>query len=287
MDDGGPIWTPSPELTAAAEVTALMRRVGAEDYNALWRWSVADLPRFWATVWDWFGIRADGDPSIVLAGAGMPGARWFPDVALSFPEHVFLDKRDDDVAIVHAREDGAQGEWTWRRLREETARIRAGLRAMGVGRGDRVVGYLPNVPETIAAFLAVSSLGAVWSCCSPDFGARTVIDRFAQIEPTVLLAVQGYRYGGKEFDRSPVVEQFRAALPTLRRSVLLGSSDWDRAFGPTEEPLEFARVPFDHPLWVVYSSGTTGLPKAIVHGHGGPLLEHLKNWRWSQDLRPG
>lgn len=287
MDDGEPIWTPSPDLIAGAEVTALMRRVGAEDYNALWRWSVADLRRFWATVWDWFGIRADGDPSTVLAGAGMPGARWFPDVALSFPEHVFLDKRDDDVAIVHAREDGAQGEWTWRRLREETGRIRAGLRAMGVGRGDRVVGYLPNVPETIAAFLAVSSLGAVWSCCSPDFGARTVIDRFAQIEPRVLLAVDGYRYGGKQFDRTPVVEQLRAALPTLRRTVLLGSGDWDEAFGPTGEPLEFARVPFDHPLWIVYSSGTTGLPKAIVHGHGGPLLEHLKTWRWSHDLRPG
>ena len=287
MNDTAPIWTPPADMVASAQMTRLLRQVGAEDYNALWRWSVDDVPRFWSTMWDWFDIQADGDPTTVLASREMPGARWFPDVALSFPEHVFRDKPDDEVAIVHAREGQPPGEWTWRRLRERTRRIRAGLRAMGVGQGDRVAGYLPNVPETIAAFLAVSSLGAVWSCCSPDFGARTVIDRFAQIEPTVLLAVDRYRYNGKEFDRAPVVAQLREALPSLRRTVLLGTDEWDKAFGTTDEPLRFARVPFDHPLWIVYSSGTTGLPKAIVHGHGGPLLEHLKNWQLQHDARPG
>lgn len=286
MTDRAPIWTPPADLVASAEMTRLLREVGAADYHELWRWSVDDLPRFWTTMWRWFGIRADGDPSTVLADRSMPGARWFPDVALSFPEHVFRDRDDAGVAIVAAAEGRAPVEWTWGRLREQTARVRAGLRAMGVGRGDRVVGYLPNTAETIAAFLAVSSLGAVWSCCSPDFGARTVVDRLSQVEPAVLLAVDHYDYGGKRFDRSEVVDQLRAALPTLRRTVLLGE-DWDEAFPATTEPLEFERVPFDHPLWIVYSSGTTGLPKAIVHGHGGPLLEHQKTWRLHHDARPG
>ncbi|GAA5168629.1 acetoacetate--CoA ligase [Pseudonocardia eucalypti] len=286
MTDRAPIWTPPADLVASAEMTRLLRQVGAADYHELWRWSVDDLPRFWATMWRWFDIRADGDPSTVLADRSMPGARWFPDVALSFPEHVFRDRDDAGVAVVAAAEGRAPVEWTWGRLREQTARVRAGLRAMGVGRGDRVVGYLPNTAETIAAFLAVSSLGAVWSCCSPDFGARTVIDRLSQVEPAVLLAVDHYDYGGQRFDRSEVVDQLRAALPTLRRTVLLGE-DWDEAFPATAEPLEFERVPFDHPLWIVYSSGTTGLPKAIVHGHGGPLLEHQKTWRLHHDARPG
>jgi acetoacetyl-CoA synthetase len=272
-------------------MSRLREEVGAADYNALWRWSVADVERFWKLLWERFDVRADGDPTTVLASHDMPGARWFPDVALSFPEHVFRDRDPESVAVWHASELRPLSSWTWAELAAQTAAIRAGLRRMGVGRGDRVAGYLPNIPETLAAFLAVSSLGAIWSCCSPDFGVRTVIDRFAQIEPKVLLAVDGYRYGGKVFDRRESVAGIVQALPTLEHTVRLGylgdQGDWPSAFPPTDEPLAFERVPFDHPLWVVYSSGTTGLPKAIVHGHGGPLLEHLKTWRLHHDVKPG
>ncbi|MCW3013459.1 MAG: acetoacetate--CoA ligase [Solirubrobacterales bacterium] len=292
-DAAAPLWEPSPDQVAAAEMSALMREVGAGDYNELWQWSVDDVGRFWGTIWDRYGVQADGDRTVALADTGMPGAAWFPDVALSMPEHVFLGKQDHAVAIRFAGEGHELASWTWGRLREETARVRAGLKAMGVVRGDRVVGYLPNAPQTVAAFLATASLGATWSCCSPDFGTRTVIDRFAQIEPTVLLACDGYRYNGKPFDRSPVVDELERALPTLKRTVRLAylhddgdEGDWAQAFGPTEEPLAFERVPFDHPLWILYSSGTTGLPKAIVHGHGGILLEHLKVWRLAQAVGP-
>jgi acetoacetyl-CoA synthetase len=291
MSEPAPVWTPPPALVEEAEMTAWLRELGLPDYHALWEWSVADVARFWRRVWDRYEVQADGEASVVLADASMPGARWFPDVALSFPEHVFRGKSPDAPALHFASELAPLETWTWGRLREETARIRAGLRRMGVVRGDRVAGYMPNAPQTLAAFLAVSSLGATWSCCSPDFGVRTVVERFAQIEPKVLLAVDGYRYGGKDFDRSSVVADLQAALPGLERTVTLpylgSDGDWGEAFAATDEPLEFERVPFDHPLWVVYSSGTTGLPKAIVHGHGGILLEHLKNFRLHHDVKPG
>jgi acetoacetyl-CoA synthetase len=274
-------------------MTTWLRELGLPDYNALWEWSIADVGRFWRRVWDRFGVRADGDPAVALADASMPGARWFPDVALSYPEHVFAGKVDDAIAVHFAAEGREPDSWTWGRLRSETARIRTGLERMGVGRGDRVVGCLPNIPETIAAFLATTSLGAVWSCCSPDFGSRTIIDRFVQIEPKVLLAVDGYRYGGNAFDRLELIAELGAALPTVEYTVVLPclgeQGDWHTVFAPdsTDEPLEFERVPFDHPLWIVYSSGTTGLPKAIVHGHGGIVLEHLKNFRLHHDVHPG
>jgi acetoacetyl-CoA synthetase len=291
VGDPSPIWTPSRAMLDQAEMTAWLRELGLPDYNALWEWSVADVGRFWRRVWDRYGVRADGDPTVAFADASMPGARWFPDVALSYPEHVFAGKDDGAVAVLFAAEGRALDSWTWARLRTETARIRAGLVRMGVGRGDRVAGCLPNLPETLAAFLATTSLGAVWSCCSPDFGSRTIVDRFAQIEPKVLLAVDGYRYGGKSFDRSELIAELGAALPTVERTVVLpylgDHGDWDAVFVGADEPLEFVRVPFDHPLWIVYSSGTTGLPKAIVHGHGGIVLEHLKNFRLHHDVRRG
>jgi acetoacetyl-CoA synthetase len=282
-----PLWTPPAAMREAAEMTAWLRELELEDYDALWRWSVADIGRFWKRIWDRYDVQADGDPTVALADATMPGAQWFPDVALSMPEHVFKDKRADAPAVFFATESAAMQHWTWAELERETAQIRAGLRAMGVGRGDRVAACLPNLPQTLAAFLATTSLGAIWSCCSPDFGSRTIVDRFAQIEPKVLLVVDGYRYGGKDFDRTALREELRAALPTVERTLILTEDGWDGAFGETEEPLEFVRVPFDHPLWIVYSSGTTGLPKAIVHGHGGILLEHLKNFRLQHDVKPG
>lgn len=291
MNETPLLWTPPPELLEQADMALLLREVGADDYNALWRWSVEDVERFWRALWRRYDVLADGDPSIVLPSHEMPGARWFPRTSLSFPEHIFRDKKPTDLAVQHASELRSLDAWSWGELHDHAARIAAGLRAMGVARGDRVVAYLPNIPETLAAFLAVTSLGAVWSCCSPDFGARTVIDRFAQIEPKVLLAVDGYRYGGTDFDRRDVVAELRANLPTLERTVMLAylgdDGDWDEAFPPTDAALSFVRVSFDHPLWIVYSSGTTGLAKAIVHGHGGPLLEHLKTWRLHHDARPG
>ncbi|MHB8694116.1 MAG: acetoacetate--CoA ligase [Solirubrobacteraceae bacterium] len=287
-----PLWTPSAAMVDASEMGAWLEELGLEDYDALWRWSVEDIERFWTRVWERYGVIADGDPSTVLADASMPGAQWFPHVSLSLPEHIFAGKQDTQPAVYFAGETQRLAVWTWGDLRRETASIRAGLRAMGVGHGDRVAACLPNIPHTLAAFLATTSLGAIWSCCSPDFGARTIVDRFAQIEPKVLLAVDGYHYGGKYFDRNALVGELEAALPTLTATITLGGDRWSdrrgqRTFGPTDEPLTFARVPFDHPLWIVYSSGTTGLPKAIVHGHGGILLEHLKNFRLHHDVKPG
>jgi acetoacetyl-CoA synthetase len=279
-------------MIEASEMGAWLEDLGLEDYEALWRWSVQDIERFWRRVWDRYQVQADGDPSTVLADASMPGAQWFPHVSLSLPEHIFAGKQDTQSAIYFAGETQPLTTWTWAELKQQTAQIRHGLKQLGVKQGDRVAGCLPNIPHTLAAFLATTSLGAIWSCCSPDFGARTIVDRFAQIEPKVLLAVDGYHYGGRYFDRNALVEELEAALPTLTATITLSGGRWSdrrgqRTFGATDEPLTFARVPFDHPLWIVYSSGTTGLPKAIVHGHGGILLEHLKNFRLHHDVKPG
>ncbi|MGW9554710.1 acetoacetate--CoA ligase [Nocardiopsis sp. NPDC055551] len=298
------LWEPDERRIDSANIVAFARWAAREkgvdafggdsteardfDYDALWRWSVTDVDGFWASIWDYYGVRADTPYETVLADRSMPGARWFPGATLNYARHIFEGRDDDAVAIRHATELRGLGEWTWGELRERTAAIAAGLRELGVGEGDRVAAYLPNLPETAAAFYAVASLGAIWSSCSPDFGVRSVIDRFAQIEPKVLLAVDGYRYGGKDFDRRSVVEELRGALPTVERTVLLdhltpdaesaGALPWaDLVASGAGAELTFTPVPFDHPLWVLYSSGTTGLPKAIVQGHGGILLEQLKN----------
>jgi acetoacetyl-CoA synthetase len=286
MSDVPPVlWTPSAERVERSNVTAFMRASGHADYEALWRWSVDDLEAFWGAVWEHFGV--EGSYDAVLGSREMPGAEWFPGARVSYAEHMFRGKPDERVAIRAASELRPLQEWTWGRLRSETARIRAGLVARGVGEGDRVCAYLPNIPETIAAFLATASLGAIWSSAAPEFGARSVIDRFAQIEPKVLLAIDGYRYGGKDFDRGEIVAGIAAEIgvPVVRLGYLDGSS-WEDGFLGEDGPLEFVRVPFDHPLWVLYSSGTTGLPKAIVHGQGGILLEHLKKMWLHVDAHP-
>jgi acetoacetyl-CoA synthetase len=216
----------------------------------------------------------------------MPGAEWFPGARLSYAEHAFRGRRDDEVAIRHASELRPLGEWTWGELRASAGAVAAALREAGVEAGDRVAAYLPNIPETIAAFLGCASIGATWSSCAPEFGVRSVVDRFAQIEPKVLLAVDGYRYGGKDFDRSETIAALQRELPTVERTLVapyLAGGGWE--LEPAEP--EFAQLPFDHPLWVLYSSGTTGLPKAIVHGQGGILLEHLKKLRLHLDAREG
>jgi acetoacetyl-CoA synthetase len=300
------LWEPPPEFAERAAMARYMRwldrerGVGAGSYEALWQWSVDELEAFWESIWDYFAVRASRPYERVLADRSMPGARWFEGAQLSHPEHIFRDKPDDRVAIVHASEVRAQAEVSWGELREQTARIAAGLRRLGVGRGDRVIAYMPNIPETVAAFLATASLGAVWSSCSPDFGAKSVVDRFVQIEPKVLLAVDGYRYNGRDFDRLDTVASLARDIPSLERTVVLpyldrspdvdrvdGAMGWEELTAGGDAELAFEQVPFDHPLWVLYSSGTTGLPKAIVHGHGGILLEHLKHLHLHVDAQAG
>jgi acetoacetyl-CoA synthetase len=220
----------------------------------------------------------------------MPGASWFPGSTVSYASHVFEGKDDAALAIQHASESRGLERLTWGELRAETAAIASGLRALGVVAGDRVAAYMPNIPETVASFLACASIGAVWSSAAPEFGARSVIDRFSQIEPKVLLAVDGYRYGGKDFDRTSLVERIASEIPSLERVVRLGyldGSGWEDGFLGSSDVLEFEALPFDHPLWVLYSSGTTGLPKPIVHGQGGILLEHLKKAHLHLDAQPG
>jgi acetoacetyl-CoA synthetase len=290
------LWTPSAERVERATITRYTRWLTESrgltltDYEALWRWSVDDLEGFWSSIVAFFDVRFSTPPERVLGRREMPGAEWFPGASVSYPEHMFRGKADDDVAIRFASELRSLDSWTWGTLRSQTAAIASGLRALGVERGDRVAAYMPNIPETVAAFLAVSSIGAVWSSAAPEFGARSVIDRFAQIEPKVLLAIDGYRYGGKDFDRRAIVAEIAAELPTVQRVVHFGyldGSGWEEGFLGSASELSFTGVPFDHPLWVLYSSGTTGLPKPIVHGHGGILIEQLKKGWLHLDAQAG
>src|SRR5215218_9653682 len=278
MPEGQLLWTPSdPD---ASEMARFMRARGFADYDELWRWSVDDLEGFWGALWDWFEI--DGSYDRVLGSRDMPGAEWFPGASLSYAEQLFTAARPGEVAIVHASESQPLAELTWDELADQVARCAAGLRRLGVGRGDRVAAYMPNGPETVVAFLACASIGAVWSSCAPEFGTPTVVDRFKQIEPKVLIATEGYRYGGKDFDRRERVAELEAAIPSIEHIVMVPGG-WDALLAEPAE-LSFERLPFDHPLWVLYSSGTTGLPKAIVQGHGGILLEHLKKAHLHSDL---
>jgi acetoacetyl-CoA synthetase len=283
------LWRPSVERTERATIARFARAVGREgDYGELWRWSVEDLAGFWGAIWEFFDVQASEPYERVLGRREMPGAQWFPGSRLSYAEHFFRERDGDAVAIRHAGELRELSEWTWGELREQTARIAAGLRALGVGPGDRVAAYMPNVPETIAAFLATASIGAVWSSAAPEFGARSVVDRFAQIEPKVLLAVDGYRYGGRDHDRSEVVAGIAQEIGAqVVRFGYLDGGGWPADLVAHDEALAFEQVPFDHPLWVLYSSGTTGLPKPIVHSQGGILLEHLKKMHLHLDAQEG
>ncbi|HUQ42792.1 MAG TPA: acetoacetate--CoA ligase [Candidatus Limnocylindria bacterium] len=299
------LWSPPPDVrerSRMGQYLAWLEDDGGprfDSYDDLWRWSVTELGPFWQSIWDHFGVRAVTPPTAALEGAGMPGARWFPGATLSYAEHVLCmpGRADDDVVIVGRSQTRGPSDLTAAQLRDAVARCRAGLVRLGVCRGDRVAAVLPNVPETVVASLATASLGAIWSSCAPEFGARAVIDRFRQIEPKVLLAVDGYRYGDKAIDRRAELAAVRASLPSIESTVVLPYLDpgaaasipdattWERLLAEGGD-LVFEAVPFDHPLYILYSSGTTGLPKPIVHGHGGILLEHLKALALHTDLGP-
>lgn len=295
VTEGTVLWEPSNERRAAANLTeflAWLRRARGLDFNdyaALWEWSVADLEAFWGALWEYFGI--DSSYERVLSSDAMPGARWFEGARLNYAERA-LSRRDDHKAVIATDESGAVETLTYAELADRVAAAAAGLRRLGVGKGDRVAALMPNIPETLVAFLATASLGAIWSSCSPEFGLGAVAHRFSQIEPKVLVSVDGYRFGGREFDRLDLVEQVRARLPSLAATVILSRIGVDRPPGTLgwealisdPEPLRFERVPFDHPLWVLYSSGTTGLPKPIVHSQGGILLQHLKDLSLQMNL---
>ncbi len=301
-----PLWRPSAERIASAQLTAFARRMAQQhaaplpDYAALHRWSLQERERFWAGVWEFCGVIGERGARVLLHGEQMPGSRWFPDARLNFAENL-LRRADDAVALASRAEGAERRTLSWRELGLQVSSLQQWLRSAGVGAGDRVVGLLPNLPESVVAMLAASSLGALWSSCSPDFGVQGVLDRFGQIEPVVLFAADGYRYAGKPHATLARVAEIRRSLPSLRELVVLpwlepdpdlaplpGARRWDEvlaAFPP--RALAFERLPFDHPLYVLYSSGTTGAPKCIVHGAGGTLLQHLKEQRLHVDLRPG
>jgi acetoacetyl-CoA synthetase len=296
---GEVLWTPRPDARESTRIGNFLqwldrtRGLQFADYDELWQWSVDDVGGFWWTFAEWCGTRWHDQPDSALADSSMPGTRWFPGATLNYAEHALAaaTTRSDGLAVLARSQTRADVELTWAQLGDQVGRCRAGLQRLGVGRGDRVAAYLPNIPETLVAFLATASLGAVWSSCAPEFGVRAVVDRLGQIEPVVLLAVDGYRYGEKLVDRRADVARIEAALPSLRHTVHVrytdqGDDDWTALLGepapPTCDP-----VPFDHPLYVLFSSGTTGLPKAIVHGHGGITLEHQKAIALHHGLGPG
>ena len=304
MPGPAPLWTPRPDQAAASHLGRYLHRHGFDSYQAAWEWSTAPATAgaFWRSIAEEFGVRWHRPPAADLEPdpSRAPGVRWFRDGTLNYAEHARRPPSagPDTVAVIARSQTRPTVQLTWGELDDLTARIQRGLSAAGVGAGDRVAAVLPNIPETLAAMLATASLGAVWTCCAPEMGVAGVLDRFAQVEPTVLLAVDGYRYGSRDIDRRHEAEQIRASLPSLHQAVLLpyldpaasppeGWTAWDEltaTVGTGTEPLP---VDFDHPLYVLYSSGTTGKPKAIVHGHGGILLEHLKAIGLHFDIGPG
>ncbi|MDM0033591.1 acetoacetate--CoA ligase [Variovorax sp. J22P271] len=299
------LWSPSPEQVGASRLhhyqqwLAQRHGVQASGYQDLWHWSVNDLEGFWQSIWAYFDVIGEGEREPVLEGRQMPGARWFPNMRLNYAENLLRNATTARPAIVARSENAPLREVGWAELERDTAALAATMRAWGVRSGDRVAGYLPHRPETVVAFLACASIGAIWSGCAPDMGPSVVLDRLRQIEPCLLLASDSYSYNGKLHDRSPQVDALLSQLPTVRRVVHVPGPlasgrtvgwrdrvDWAEAIAEPAPP-RYERLPFDHPLWIVYSSGTTGLPKAMVHSHGGIVLTHLKTMALQHDLRAG
>jgi acetoacetyl-CoA synthetase len=298
------LWQPSEQDIEEAKLTHYMRWLEREkglsfaDYAVLWRWSVDHSGDFWQSLWEYFDLVASQTGSQPLAEKSMPGAVWFPGARLNYAENIFNKMAAARPVIIYKGESGPAITLSKQELLDKTRAVAGALRQIGVKPGDRVVAYLPNIPEAIIAVLAAASLGAIWSSCPPEFGSRSVLDRFTQIDPKVLFAVDGYEYGGKTYDRRAVIAELQEALPTLEKTILvnsqqstdhgsLNSEQWDTVLASgADEELTFYQAPFDHPLWILYSSGTTGLPKPIVQGHGGITLEHIKNTTLHNDLGP-
>lgn len=303
--EGDILWRPTPPQIEATQLAAYQRWLSSErglrfdDYATLWQWSVSDIETFWQTIWDYFDVQADGSRQPVLASQAMPGAEWYPNAGLNYAEHVFRHAKADAPALIARGEDAPTREVSWAELQRDTGALAAKMRALGVVAGDRVASYLPNRVETVVAFLACASIGAVWSSCAPDMGATVVLDRLRQIEPKLLLATDSTTYNGKTQDRADVVDELLRELPSVKAVVHVSGPlsskrpidwrdciPWAQAIAAPAD-LIFDRLPFSHPLWIVYSSGTTGMPKAMVHGHGGIVLTHLKTLGLQQDVRPG
>lgn len=299
------LWRPSDAFIKQSNLKKFEQWLSAEkglvfaNYDALWRWSVEEVAAFWEAVWQYFEIKSHQPYASVLSGDSMPDVRWFEGATLNYAEHIFRQKSDDRPALIFQSERQPALAISWVELEAKVAAFQQYLKAQGIGKGDRVAAYLPNIPEAIIAFLAVNAMGAIWSCCSPDFGVNTVIDRFSQIEPGLFIAADGYQYNGKPFDRLDEICQIRDAIPSINQTVLVpylnafaeleDSAHWGEITTSSESPgpVLFVPVPFDHPIWVLYSSGTTGKPKAITHSHGGVLLEHLKYLAFHNDVHPG
>ena len=305
LSQGDLLWQPTPDVIQNANLTHYMNWLTSQhnltftDYDELWRWSVQQPDIFWRTLWDYFDLTYSGAPLPTLTQRTMPGAEWFPHVRLNYAENIFAQMTDSKPMMLFKAEDAPLVEISWAEVYEQVNRLAQVLRELGVEAGDRVVAYLPHIPQAIIALLATASIGAIWSSCSPDFGQRSVLDRYTQIEPKVLIAVDGYQYNGRVFDRRAVLADLQKNLPTVQKTILIphvadttanlqNTILWADALANATPPatLSFARLPFDHPLWVLYSSGTTGLPKPIVQGHGGILLEHAKNTIFHNDLKP-
>jgi acetoacetyl-CoA synthetase len=304
--EGVLLWAPSAEQMAGANVTAFQAWLGArgrqfDSYDALWQWSVRDLEGFWQAIWEYCGVDCSARPQRVLGKASMPGAQWFPGARLNYAQHILRQERPGEPALFSVSERAPLAATDWSDLAGQVRVLGTQLRTLGVRAGDRVACYMPNIPQTAVAMLATTSIGAVWTSCSPDFGWRGVLDRFRQLTPKVLFCVDGYQYGGKRFDRGAELRRIIAGLDQLEHVIWLPYLDpaalppvphalhWDQLLDQPQVPagtFEFEQVPFDHPLWVLFSSGTTGLPKALVHGHGGILIEQLKLQQLHMDLRP-
>jgi acetoacetyl-CoA synthetase len=308
VQEGEVLWTPDAERIAAANITAfnrwLVRHRGFDfpDYTSMWRWSVTDLQGFWGALWEYFQIESTTPYTRVLGRRSMPGAEWFEGARINYAQHVLRQERAGATALLHMSELQALSTLDWATLAAQVRILATRLRALGVEPGDRVVAWMPNIPETMIAMLATTAIGATWACCSPDFGARGALDRLAQLSPKVLFCVDGYRYGGKDFDRREELRHIVGALDGVQQVIYLPYLDrsssgptgsarsWHEVLAHPPVPAAdfwFEQVAFDHPLWILFSSGTTGLPKPIVHGHGGILLETCKNAAFHFDLHPG
>jgi len=309
MQPGELLWTPPPDRIRRANVTALAEWLARErgrhfaDYHALWRWSVEDLEGFWQALWEYFAIESSAPHTRVLGRRSMPGAEWFPAARLNYAQHILRGERAGGDVLLHLSETRPLAALPWTTLGDQVRTLATELRALGIQPGDRVVAWMPNIPETMVAMLATTAVGAIWACCSPDFGERGTLDRLAQLAPRLLFSVDGYRYGGKAFDRRSQLRDIAASLNSLEHLVYLpylnpadatlplsSARHWQTLLerpAVSASEFEYTQVPFAHPLWTLFSSGTTGLPKPIVHGHGGILLENLKNATFHFDLRPG